>query len=258
MRHATTAALAALILIACNPDISGPDDLEYALAVVSGNGQTITAGIERTPEPVVGRLTATEDGGLAFTLGATPLHAQTQVGTGVPDALVCSAPVDPETGNRILESDPRALIPFVPCVETDSNGDATFFFEGARRAGLVRAEIRTQARDLPEVVAFVEMAVEAGPVDVNRFALCDLNVDGDSPLEVPPTMLEDAYGNRVPFALESQDTTIVRADSLTLTAVAPGEASLEVLRAGAVVARATAIVGADSSWIDLRGTGCGN
>ena len=137
----TLAILTALTLVYC-ADPSGPD-APVAFGIVSGDGQVVTAGRDSLLDPVVGQAYEDEDGNVAFRLGAAPLHAQTAIGTGVPNVLTCAEPIG-DTG----------LVPYIQCATTDADGLVRYWFEpGVIATDSACAEVRAEVDDQPTVVA---------------------------------------------------------------------------------------------------------
>lgn len=147
-------ALAALavVALACG-DITGIWTGPVQLGIDSGDGQVVEAGRDSLIEAVVVRAVRAEGGGVAFTLGPVPLHAQTVVGTGVPNVLTQARPI----GSNGLRA-------FVDYATTDNEGRAPYWFEPGTRAGQPCAEIRAIVEGQPEVVAVACAEVEPGPI----------------------------------------------------------------------------------------------
>jgi hypothetical protein len=149
MRAVTILSLA--LLAGCD---SGVDSGPLAFGIVSGNNQTAQAGSDRLSQPVVGKLVRTPDGGITFRL-VTPLYAQGTVvnGSPVPGAVVCAVSISED-----------GMVPWVPCTNTDSAGQATFFFTPGTRADTVRSEIRGTVEGEPAVFDTATALVAPGPL----------------------------------------------------------------------------------------------
>jgi hypothetical protein len=148
MRAVTILSLA--LLAGCD---SGVDSGPLAFGIVSGNNQTATAGSDRLTNPVVGKLVRTPDGGITFNLVRSAYAQGTVVnGSPVPGAVVCAVSIS-ENG----------MVPWVPCTNTDSAGQATFFFTPGTRADTVRSEIRGTVEGEPAVFDTATAVVRPGP-----------------------------------------------------------------------------------------------
>lgn len=141
-------------LLACGGSDGGtnPGTGPLAIAIISGNNQVASAGNDSLPEPVVGKLVRKPDGSVAWVreLPSRALDvlvprafAQGTVVNGSPvaGAVVCAVSTDPL----------HKLTPFVPCTNTDDNGQAVFFFTTDTVAGVSTAEIRGTVNSEPVV-----------------------------------------------------------------------------------------------------------
>ncbi|HEX5437167.1 MAG TPA: hypothetical protein VFW98_08405 [Gemmatimonadaceae bacterium] len=129
------------------PPSAGP----LALAIVSGQGQTVQAGVHRLGAPVVSQMVRTPEGRLVMRMVGS---AQTVVsGSPVPGAVVCAVSTDSV----------HELVPFTPCTNTDSAGQATFFFTPPTTVGEASAEIRGTLGNQPAVFDTAQAMVTAGP-----------------------------------------------------------------------------------------------
>lgn len=158
-----------LALIACggsadntSPIGNGP----LKLGIVSGQNQTVTAGSAQLGAPVVGKLVRQPNGTVAFiqtsagrALDLIVPRAFAQGGTvvtgsPVPGAVVCAVSVDTA----------HSLVPFTPCTNTDSAGQATFYFTPGHGAGVAKAEIRGTLNNSPAVFDTAKATVLPGPI----------------------------------------------------------------------------------------------
>jgi len=166
---------AALALVACGGSNGGtnPGIGPLAIGIVSGDHQVVTAGHDSLPQPVVGKLVRKPDGsvawikqipGRALDVLVPRAFAQGTVVTGSPvaGAVVCAVSTDPN----------HKLTPFVPCTNTDANGQATFFFTASTKAGVASAEIRGTVNSEPAVFDTASATVTADTIQV---------VSGDGP-----------------------------------------------------------------------------
>jgi hypothetical protein len=200
-------SLVLLSLLACkgtDPEL-GPLDG----AITEGNNQTVIAGTTNLPDPVAYQMVRLPNGQVA--LRRVPLwerlvlpkvaHAQGTVvnGSPVPGAVVCAEEVP-------------ALVPFARCANTDNNGKATFFFKvDTTKKGQYRSDIRGSLNNQPAVFDTVIANVDAGPVN----PILALNWSPmPSPAVLPASSVVDAYGNAIPFRIVTDDTLIVRGDTV--------------------------------------------
>lgn len=205
-----------LLLAACDSGSPGPDG-PLALGIIAGNNQVGSAGAERLPDPVVGKLVREPDsGGITFHL-VTPAYAQGTVvqGSPVAGAVVCAVSVEGQ-----LEA-------FTPCTNTDSNGQATFFFAPGTTVGEARAEIRGTLEGEPAVFDTVVAQVEPGAVETVFLPDAAPNVDDGGAFWFPPDMFADAYGNIITPTLSITGEAF---------ALAPPQAGSPTTRPGIVVA----------------------
>lgn len=183
---AAFSVLLTLSLVYCD-DATGPE-LPVAFGVVSGDGQLVEAGRDSLLAPVVGQAYRDASGNVAFGL-VSPLHAQTPIGTGVPNVLTCAEPV----GENGLE-------PYITCRETDAQGFVSYWFEPGTEAGEACAEIRAEIDGVPQALATTCSTVEPGPVAAGQ--LTDgggLTVAPGESVDLTPylTDLRDAHGNAI-------------------------------------------------------------
>jgi hypothetical protein len=149
MQFARVASIAAFLAIAaCRESPSAPTldttttgpSPTYAFGIVSGNHQTLVNS-QAQSAGVTARLVKKASGALALISGsAASFDGTTVTGSPVAGAVVCAVTV----------SD-TPLTPFVPCTNTDANGQATFFFSTGTKAGTARAEIRGTVANAPTV-----------------------------------------------------------------------------------------------------------
>lgn len=190
-----------LSLAACDGASPGPDSGPLALGIVSGNHQTATAGADRLPDPVVGKLVRTPGGGLAFHL-VTPAYAEGTVVTGspVPGAVVCAVSVTD-----------AGLTPFTPCTNTDNNGQATFFFSPGTKAGEAKSEIRGTVEGQPAVFDTVTAEVEPGALAHSDLVGGAENLPTGTPYWFREGRFEDAYHNAIPDSVSVTGSAFVLA-----------------------------------------------
>jgi hypothetical protein len=228
MRAVTILSLA--LLAGCESGVgSGP----LAFGIVSGNNQTATAGSNRLTDPVVGKLVRTPDGGITFNL-VRSAYAQTVVsGSPVPGAVVCAVSIS-ENG----------MVPWVPCTNTDSAGQATFFFTPGTRADTVRSEIRGTVSGEPAVFDTASAVVQPGPpVYGSVMARCTGGGSYTDTLNVARDFgsphVADLYNNPIDWKLRPFLTSTlftVTPDSQTIVAAPEGSGidSVQVVAAGEV------------------------
>lgn len=156
-------ALAALV--ACSGS-TNPTSGALKLGIVSGNNQTALASKQQLTDPVIGKLVRSADGTVSFhwidALLPTKAYAQggtTVTGSPVPGAVVCAVSIDPT----------HKLDPFVPCTNTDANGQATFFFTTGTTAGVSKAEIRGTLNSSPAVFDTAQATVLPDTTPANAF-----------------------------------------------------------------------------------------
>lgn len=184
-------ALAAPLALASCDSATGGFDGPPALGIVSGNHQVATAGSERLPDPVVGRMVRTPSGGIAFHL-VTPAYADEGTvvqGSPIAGAVVCAVATAGE------------LTPFTPCTNTDDHGQARFFFAPGTKAGEARAEIRGTLEGLPAVfdtvVAHVEPGASVGFLSTAQWHDPEVPVDPGMTFDLREGLEGvDEYGNR--------------------------------------------------------------
>lgn len=158
-------ALALVLTAACSGSTS-PASGPLKLGIVSGNNQTALASTHQLSAPVVGKLVRSADGTVSFhwTDVLLPAKAYAQSGTvvtgsPVPGAVVCAVSIDLT----------HKLDPFVPCTNTDANGQATFFFTTGTAAGVSKAEIRGTLNNTPAVFDTALATVLADTAPGNAF-----------------------------------------------------------------------------------------
>jgi hypothetical protein len=184
MRAVTILSLA--LLAGCDSGVnSGP----LAFGIVSGNNQTATAGSDRLTNPVVGKLVRTPDGGITFNLVRSAYAQGTVVnGSPVPGAVVCAVSIS-ENG----------MVPWVPCTNTDSAGQATFFFTPGTRADTVRSEIRGTVEGEPAVFDTATALVAPGPLAAWGAGEYVRTSEGDTVQILSAiTTARDEYHNAIP------------------------------------------------------------
>lgn len=189
-------ALLVLSTAACGGSASSPPEGPLKLGIVSGDNQVAAAGSAKLTDPVVGRLVRVSTAsGPRFEFVKTA-YAQTVVtGSPVPGAVVCAVSVTP-----------GSMVPFVPCTNTDTNGQATFFFTPGTKAGAAEAEIRGTLAGQPAVFDTAKATVTPGP-PVYSAAVCEINTNlhpgicalrkvGETMVVTPaPNATRDKYDN---------------------------------------------------------------
>lgn len=202
-------------------DPAGPDGPTgpVLFGLISGDGQIAVAGADSLIEPVVGQAYRDASGNVAFRFGPTPLYAQTDFGTGVPNIPTCAAPVGDD-----------GLIAYVQCAQTDSAGFVRYWFRPDTIAtDSACAEIRAIVQGQPEVLATTCATVDPGPVELNRFTKFRVAQHGYSPLTLATTLLQDQYLNDVPYYIVA-DSVVSVGGGRTLTASGAGVATVSVYR----------------------------
>jgi hypothetical protein len=135
--------LSLLCLMACGGSTSSPPEGPLKMGIVAGNNQISKAGETKFANAVVGRLvrvSTASNSGWHFEFVKTA-YAQTVVtGSPVPGAVVCAVSLQVD-----------GMVPFVPCTNTDANGQATFFFAPGTKSGPVESEIRGTLAGQPAV-----------------------------------------------------------------------------------------------------------
>jgi hypothetical protein len=168
MREFRTLALL-LACAACGGSATSTPEGPLKLGIVAGNNQVAQAGSTRLTDAVVGRLVRVSTAsGPRFEFVKTA-YAQTVVtGSPVPGAVVCAASLTPGD-----------MVPFVPCTNTDANGQATFFFTPGTKAGVAESEIRGTLAGQPAVFDTAQATVLAGsPVRVDGGSSCNTDQPG--------------------------------------------------------------------------------
>lgn len=196
MRRITlTLAALALIGLACE-SVTGLWDGPVDLVIVDGDGQTVEAGRDSLLAPVVGRAVRAEGGRVSFVVGAAPLHAQqTGIQTGVPNVRTCATPAAD-----------HGLVPWLQCLDTDSEGFVSYWFDPPTVAGERCAEIRALIDGQPEVVATTCAEVEPGPLVNFRLREASGGVeapvlDGGGAIWFPTMIFHDEYQNAIPYTV---------------------------------------------------------
>lgn len=166
--------------------------------ILSGNHQEITAGSDSLLSPVIGQAYR-ENGKVSFHLFATPLDAQTQINTGVPNVLTCASPVGS-----------AGLVAYVTCETTDSLGMVTYWFQpGTVATDSSCAQIRTIQNNQPVVLATTCSQVDPGPVVLFDLAEGRVVNPGDV-IHIDSLVFEprDQYGNVLGIQQLLADTTV--------------------------------------------------
>lgn len=155
--------------LGCGGSATSTPEGPLKLGIVSGDNQVALAGSQKLTDPVIGRLVRVSTAsGPRFEFVKTA-YAQTVVtGSPVPGAVVCAVSLTPGD-----------MVPFVPCTNTDANGQATFFFTPGTKAGEVHSEIRGTLAGQPAVFDTATATVEAGPAaKVTGSAPCNTDQPG--------------------------------------------------------------------------------
>lgn len=162
-------SLLTLALLACSPSSTAPPaELKLAHGIVRGNNQVAPAGTLQLTAPVIELLVRTPSGQLTLMhqRPARPwadhlldvlvpaAYAQTIVtGSPVPGAVVCAVSPNPA----------HPLTAFNPCTNTDSLGQAIFFFAPGTIAGVALSEIRGTVTNQPAVFDTARATILPGP-----------------------------------------------------------------------------------------------
>lgn len=130
---------------------------------------------------------------LAYALQAVGVKAQ-------PNSVVC------------VGEEQTVLIPKVRCVNSDAQGNTRFEFLATTTAGKHQALIQA-TYGLEETEAdTVEITVQ--PAAANPFYKSQIAPFACSPFALPATIVQDSYGNGVPFRVVSDDTIAVQGDTV--------------------------------------------
>lgn len=174
--------------------------------ITAGQEQVVTAGVAQLPQSVTWRLARTASGGItaervldvvvprAYAQGTTVVK-----GSPVPGAVVCA-------------TTKSGLTPFVPCTNTDNNGNATFFFTvDSTKAKRYYSEIRGTVENKPAVFDTAFVTVTTGPMDSLRW-MNDLGFQPSATLA--DSAARDPYGNVIPYRLVSDGHLNVVGDTV--------------------------------------------
>lgn len=180
------------LLAACS-DVTGPgggNDGVVVIGVESGNNQTVVV-TNNLSKPVVGRMVRTRDGGASFTLlpdGPNYQDGTVVNGSPIAGAVVCAVNVASSHGPK----------PWTPCTNTDNEGRATFWFTADSVAGTFVTEIRGSLNGTPAV--FDSVTTRQLPAAVKSGYNYGTGGVGDyKPLVIPAHVVQDIYGNPIPF-----------------------------------------------------------
>lgn len=188
--------------LACGGSVAAPESTRWNFAVIDGRNQKSVAGDASLAKAVTSQLTRDPNGKFATRvldlLRPAVAYAQglALAGEPVANAIVC--------GRESAPGEPK-VVPL--CAFTLADGKAANTVEAGTKAGTFNILFTAQVPSEEPVVDSTTVVVEPGPADPSiHISSNDLASTVDT---VPASAVVDAFGNPVPFAIQSDSLVTV-------------------------------------------------